>query len=990
MSLITMPAKNTIYSILLLVTLLATTAAFSQNVYTVAGVAGVTGNTNGTGTQATFHNPYGIASDGQGNIYVANRFGNTIRKISLSGQVTTYAGTGNPGATDGSALSATFNEPWSVACDSNGNVYVADAKNYKIRKIDSNGQVTTVAGIGTFGVTNGAAALAQFGFPTGLAVNATGSIIYVSDRMTNTIRKIENGMVSTFAGTVYSPGSNDGQGLSAKFNHPNGLALDATGNLIVADEFNNKIRRITPSGYVSTLAGNGSAGSVNGPASTASFKTPWAVCVAPNGDIFVGDADNFTIRKISSGIVSTYAGQTGVPGMINGPALQSTFNGVSGLCINKSNDQLYLCDEVSHLVRRIAPMVLSMTVNGGSSFCAGSNISIQVGPSGLSNYRIYVNGILAGTSSNGSFSLTAIPVGQHTITATATTASGALAYSDPFSLTITAPLSVSIIVNGSSTICDGDSVTLSSSVLGSYQWSTGAITPTIRVSNAGSYTVTVTNAQGCSGVSAPQQVSTLQSPAASISSISAAPNCPGDTVVLTAGQAPQYLWSNGSTTQSIQVTGPGSYSVQVTNASGCSAMSLPMNVNYHPVSISTISPAGNVVIPQGTQTTLTAGQGTSYVWSTGATSQSILISDSGLYSVTVVDMNGCVSVPATVQVAFLSASNLVSVQGLTQFCKGDSVVLVSAFNSFNQWYKNGSPIAGAIGNVFAAKETGTYKLRYSPLGSSAVFSNEIEVEVLSLPETVEISVLGVCPNTSSILSITPVNDINYGWYDSETGGTLLFNGNVFTTPTLATTTPYYILQTNAFGCVAENRLEVLATVFDAPSAEFTSTPAKTETSGYIVSFQSNNEPGVAYLWDFGDPASMTNLSTAAEPSHVYANTGEYLVTCIATSDQGCRDTTYQQIKVVLPDNIFIPNTFTPDGDGQNDVFRVRGNNILYADMNLYDQWGGLIWAVEKTTDGWQGDSRKGSVLPGTYNYAIKVYLDNGATSYHRGSINLIR
>jgi gliding motility-associated-like protein len=114
------------------------------------------------------------------------------------------------------------------------------------------------------------------------------------------------------------------------------------------------------------------------------------------------------------------------------------------------------------------------------------------------------------------------------------------------------------------------------------------------------------------------------------------------------------------------------------------------------------------------------------------------------------------------------------------------------------------------------------------------------------------------------------------------------------------------------------------------------------------------------------------------------------VICIATNNTGCSDTTELDVRVALPDNIFIPNSFTPDNDGQNDLFRVRGNNILYADMSVFDQWGKNIWNVEKTETGWDGQSPKGTVPVGTYNYAIKVYLDNGATSYHRGSINLIR
>lgn len=977
---------------LLLLALLCALAVrvFAQNVYTVAGTAGVSGNANGISTSASFNNPYGLACDPQGNIYVANRFGHTIRKIDLSGNVTTFAGSGIPGASDGNGTAATFNEPWGIACDSSGNLYIADTKNYKIRKISPQGAVTTIAGIGTFGVTNGIAALAQFGFPAGIAVTPDGTIVYVSDRMTNTIRKIENGTVTTFAGSVYTPGSNDGQGLSAKFDHPNGLTLDAAGNILVADEFNNKIRKITPGGFVTTLAGSGSFGSADGPSSSASFKSPWGVCALTNGDVLVGDADNFTVRKISNGVVSVYAGQTGVPGMSNGPALQSTFNGVSALCVNRYNNHVYLCDPYSHLVRKVAPMMLALTTSGGNNFCYGTNINIQVAPSGLIGYKLYVDGLLAGNSTTGSFVLNNLPIGQHVITATASTTNGTSLYADPINISITPGLNVTIGVSGNSTICDGDSITLTSSIAGSYQWSNGATTQSITVTNAGSYVVTVTNGQGCSGTSPAQQVLTLQPPAASISSISATPNCPGDTIVLTAGAAPEYLWSNGDTTQSITVTAAGNYSVVVTNAAGCSAMSLPMAVNFHPVSYSSINPSGNVVVPQGSQTTLTAALGTSYMWSTGAMTQSIQVANAGTYTVTVTDNNGCPSVPATVNVSYLSTSNMVSVSGLTSFCKGDSVVLVSAFNTNNQWFLNGSPIAGATGSTYVAKNAGNYKLRYTPASSTPVFSNDIVVEVLELPSTLNTITNGVCPLSSANIEIIPVSGVSYVWFDAPSSGSIVANGNTFTTPPLQASTSYFVQQTNSFGCVSENLIEVGAEVYPSPDSDFNNSDASTDPSGYLVSFEAAGDAGNSYLWDFGDPGSASNSSSLENPQHIYSATGMYQVVCVVTSTEGCADTTVKNVRVALPDNVFIPNTFTPDGDGQNDVFRARGNNILYSDIQVFDQWGQNVCSLSKTSTGWNGESPRGTLPSGTYNYAIKVYLDNGVTSYHRGSINLIR
>ena len=187
----------------------ASATASAQTVSTVSGIAGVVGSNNGPALSATFNNPHGIATDLQGNIYVADRYGHKIRKIS-GGIVTTFAGSNSPGFANGTGTAASFNEPWSLACDAAGNVYVADAKNYAIRKITPAGVVTTVAGTGVFGVTNGPVSTAEFGFPSGVTVSSNGSIIYVCDRMTHTIRKISGGNVTTLAGTAFSSGSTDG------------------------------------------------------------------------------------------------------------------------------------------------------------------------------------------------------------------------------------------------------------------------------------------------------------------------------------------------------------------------------------------------------------------------------------------------------------------------------------------------------------------------------------------------------------------------------------------------------------------------------------------------------------------------------------------------------------------------------------------------------------------------------------------------------------
>jgi streptogramin lyase len=247
---------------------------------------------------ASFDLPAGVAVDTAGNVYVADYGNNLIRKISSSGVVSTLAGSGFAGSANGMGTAASFNIPWGVAVDAAGNVYVADAANELIRKISPSGVVTTLAGGGAGRSNNGTGTAASFNGPYGVAVDAAGNV-YVADNGNDMIRKISPlGVVSTLAGSG-TKGSANGMGMAASFNGPYGVAVDAAGNVYVADGVNNIIRKISPLGVVNTWAGNGSIGSVNGMALAASFDIPTGVAVDAAGNVYVADIGNDMIRKIS-------------------------------------------------------------------------------------------------------------------------------------------------------------------------------------------------------------------------------------------------------------------------------------------------------------------------------------------------------------------------------------------------------------------------------------------------------------------------------------------------------------------------------------------------------------------------------------------------------------------------------------------------------------------------------------------------------------------
>jgi len=286
--------------------------------------------------------------DASGNVYVADVTNNRIRKISSAGKVTTLAGSGTSGNANGTGVAAQFNFPYDVAIDASGNVYVTDYMNDRIRKITPAGVVTTFAG-GSEGFADGTGAAAQFNGPIGIALDASGNL-FVADYWNNRIRKITSaGVVTTFAGST--EGSDDGTGTAAKFNLPCGIAVDASGNMYVADRGNNRIRKITSSGVVTTLAGS-TKGFADGTGTAAKFDSPAGIAVDASGNVYVGDEFNHRIRKITStGVVSTFVGN-GTVGFTDGAGATVQFQNPFGVTLDASGN-LYVGDTYNHSIRKI-------------------------------------------------------------------------------------------------------------------------------------------------------------------------------------------------------------------------------------------------------------------------------------------------------------------------------------------------------------------------------------------------------------------------------------------------------------------------------------------------------------------------------------------------------------------------------------------------------------------------------------------------------------
>lgn len=351
------------------------------NVSTIAGSPRQAGHADGAGAAARFHfDPSGgIAVDGDGVIYIADASNHVIRRILPGGIVSTIAGIpGVVGSNDGGAGVATFNYPQGVAVNNNGDVYVTDTGNHTIRRIDSNGNVITLAGqAGQPGAADGSGAAARFVSPVGITLDAAGDL-YVTNTRDHTIRKVtQAGVVSTVAGTFARGGSADGSGVAAQFNFPSGITHDANGMVYVSDTQNNTIRRITPAGVVSTIAGQASpSGLVDGSGSAARFFLPWGLASDSAGNLYLTDSGANVVRKISpTGVVSTLAGggSTGTQeGNVDGVGTAALFSSLNGLAVDGAGN-VYVADGGNHSIRKITPAGVVTTFAGSTSGVSGSN-----------------------------------------------------------------------------------------------------------------------------------------------------------------------------------------------------------------------------------------------------------------------------------------------------------------------------------------------------------------------------------------------------------------------------------------------------------------------------------------------------------------------------------------------------------------------------------------------------------------------------------------
>ncbi len=343
--------------------------------------------------EALLRSPDGVAVDPSGNLFFTEREGNRVRQVTPGGIITTKAGTGrNAFSGDGGqARNATLAFPRGLALDSQGSLYVVDSLNHRIRKIDPDGTIRTIAGNGipTFAGDGGPAVNASIALPEGIAIDAAGNL-YIGDTSNQRVRKINaQGIISTLAGNGQKTYSGDGgPATAAALDAPTGVTVDAAGNIYIADTNNQRIRKVTPAGVISTVAGNGKKGfsGDGGPATAAMLSAPNRLTLDPAGNLYIADQENNRVRKVTpQGVISTVAGtgQSGASGD-GGPAISAALNSPNGLAIDR-NGNLFIADLASSRIRavlaappgiQVSPTALTFAANATGAPPPAQSISV--------------------------------------------------------------------------------------------------------------------------------------------------------------------------------------------------------------------------------------------------------------------------------------------------------------------------------------------------------------------------------------------------------------------------------------------------------------------------------------------------------------------------------------------------------------------------------------------------------------------------------------
>jgi gliding motility-associated-like protein len=945
------------------------TSLQSQVITTIAGngTSGYSGD-GGPAINAQLGDMYYCypAIDNAGNIYIAQTSHNTIRKIDASGVITTIAGT--PGiigysGDGGPAVNALLYHPTFIAIDNANNIFFGDRNGDIIRKIDPSGIITTVTGQATTacGVGDGGPLLSAQFWANSAAIFDQAGNLYISDFACNTVRKVNtSGVITTIAGNGTLGYSGDGgPATSAKMAYPCKVAVDNTGNVYIPDAQNHRIRKVSPAGIITTVAGNGTNGysGDGGPALNAQLSFPGSVVIDNSGNLYIGDYNN-VIRKIDpAGIITTFAGNgiTGYSGD-GGPAILASLQLTEGRISIDNNNNIYFVNHNSgEVVRKITNcLTASITQQPTNvSLCSSGNASFTIAATNANSHQWQVNtgtgwnnvvdnGTYSGAATNSlSVSGASVAMNNYQYRCVVNNSCGNI-FSFASLLTVTAPSTPSITINATNTtICAGTNITFNATSLNGgaasvFQWkkngsnvgtnsntytdntlSNGDIISCILVSNA----ACVTTANATSNT-LPITVTPVLTPGITISA-SANNICAGSPVnfissINNGGTAPSYQWKKNGTT-----VGTNSASYSDNTFINGDIVSCTLTSNYScPTSPSA---ASNLI------------------------TMSVISLTTPLISINANATSICPGDLATFNAAATNAGPSPTYQWKKNGINVGSNATTYADNSINQGDIISCAITTATGTCLSTKDA----------SSNTITMNLFNPPVVTLDQTSTL-----CSNSTRILNAG--NFTSHIWSDGSSNQTLAIS-NVGT---------YYVTVIDKNGCSGSDTTRI--TTLLAQPAGFLSEDTSICNYG---SLKINADAGyAAYSWNNNYRGPILTVTQA----------GTYWLEVTDNNNCKGRDTIIVKPKECLK-GFYMPTGFTPNNDGKNDSCRplIFGTVLKYKFM-VFNRWGQIVFESKKLNEGWDGKIKGIHQNTAVFVWLCDYQIQGEAAETKKGTVVLIR